>query len=65
LNRIHQLIERSLEPLSKSDIVPLFSEVSQKNVERVLNQLKNENKIIMMGSGRAIKYVRTPMNLED
>lgn len=65
LNRIFQLIESSLEPLSKSDIVLLCPEVSQKTIERALNQLKNENKIIMMGSGRAIKYARTPMNYED
>ena len=65
MTRIYQLIESSLEPLSKSDIVLLCPEVSQKTIERVLNQLKNENKIVMIGSGRAIKYTRIPMNFED
>ncbi|MBS3991853.1 MAG: Fic family protein [Erysipelothrix sp.] len=65
LNRIYKLIENSLKPLSKSDIVLLCPEVSQKTIERVLNQLKNEHKIIMIDSGRATKYVRAQLGTED
>lgn len=65
LTRILQLIQKSIEPLSKSDIVLLCPDVSQKTIERVLNQLKNEQKINMIDSGRATKYVRVQLSTED
>lgn len=56
--RIYGLIQRSVEPLSKAEIVLLCPEVSQKTVERALNKLKNDEKIVMVGRGRNTRYVR-------
>ncbi len=56
--RVYQVIDKSLSPLSKSDIVILCPEISKKTIERALNQLKSDNKIRMIGAGRNIMYIR-------
>lgn len=57
-DRIHKLFENSFEPLSKSDLLLLCPDISQKTMERVLNKLKNDGKIQMIGSGKNTKYRR-------
>ena len=57
-DRIHKLFENSFEPLSKSDLLLLCPDISQKTMERVLNKLKNDGKIQMIGSGKNTKYLR-------
>ena len=57
-DRIHRLFENSFESLSKSDLLLLCPDISQKTMERVLNKLKNDGKIQMIGSGKNTKYLR-------
>ncbi len=56
--RVYQIIQKSLVPLSKADIVMLCPEISQKTVERVLNHLKNETRIQMINAGQNTMYLR-------
>jgi len=56
--RVYQIIQKSLVPLSKADIVMLCPEISQKTVERVLNHLKNEMRIQMINAGQNTMYLR-------
>ena len=58
VERVFDIIQKSFEPLSKSDLVLLCPDISQKTIERALNSLKNEEKIQMIGSGRNTKYLR-------
>lgn len=56
--RIMKLFEKSLEPLSKSDIVILAPEISQRTIERALKELKDNKMIKQISSGRATKYIK-------
>jgi len=56
--RIMKVFEKSLEPLSKSDLVILCPDISQRTIERALKELKDRNLIKRIGSGRATKYIK-------
>lgn len=54
--RVMKVFEKSLEPLSKSDLLLLCPDISQRTIERALKELKDEGSIEQIGSGRATKY---------
>ena len=56
--RVFSVIQKSLEPLSKKDIVILCPDISQRTIERALKELQDNEKIKQVGSGRSTKYVR-------
>ena len=55
--RVLFVIQRSLEPLSKKDIMILCTDISQRTIERALKELYDNSKIKQVGSGRSTKYV--------
>ena len=57
--RVFSVMEKSLTPLSKRDIMILCPDISQRTVERALKELQNENKIRQIGKGRAVKYFKS------
>ena len=56
--RVLSVIQMSLEPLSKKDIMILCPDISQRTIERALKELNDNNKIKQVGSGRSTKYIR-------
>lgn len=56
--RVMKVFENSLEALSKSDIVLLCPDISQRTVERALKELKDKGLIKQIGSGRSTKYIK-------
>ena len=56
--RVLSVIQRSLEPLSKKDIMILCPDISQRTIERALKELYDNNKIKQIGSGRSTKYIK-------
>ena len=56
--RIMKIFEKTLKPLSKSDIVMLCPDISQRTIERSLKELKDTQLIKQIGSGRATKYIK-------
>ena len=56
--RIMKVFEKTLKPLSKSDIVILCPDISQRTIERALKELKDTHLIKQIGSGRATKYIK-------
>ena len=56
--RVFSVIEKSLTPLSKRDIMILCPDISQRTVERALKELQDENKIKQIGKGRSVKYFK-------
>ena len=56
--RVMKVFEKSLEPLSKSDIVVLCPDISKRTIERALKELKDNDLIKQIGSGRATKYIK-------
>ena len=58
LERVLSVIQKSLEPLSKKDIMILCPNISQRTIERALKELYDNNKIKQIGSGRSTKYVK-------
>ena len=56
--RVLSVIQRSLEPLSKKDIMILCPDRSQRTIERALKELYDNSKIKQVGSGRSTKYVK-------
>ena len=57
-DRVMKIFANSLEPLSKSDIVVLCPDISQRTVERALKELKDSGLIKQVGSGRSTKYIK-------
>lgn len=57
-DRVMKIFDNSLEPLSKSDIVVLCPDISQRTIERALKELKDSGLIKQLGSGRATKYIK-------
>ena len=55
--RVLSVIQRSLEPLSKKDIMILCPDISQRTIERALKELNDNSKIKQVGSGRSTKYI--------
>ena len=56
--RIMKIFDKTLKPLSKSDIVMLCPDISQRTIERALKELKDTQLIKQIGSGRATKYIK-------
>ena len=56
--RVLSVIQRSLEPLSKKDIMIICPDISQRTIERALKELYDNSKIKQVGSGRSTKYVK-------
>ena len=56
--RVFSVIQKSLEPLSKKDIMIICSDISQRTIERALKELQDNEKIKQVGSGRSTKYIK-------
>mgnify|MGYP003085674058 FL=1 len=56
--RVLSVIQMSLDPLSKKDIMILCPDISQRTIERALKELYDNSKIKQVGSGRSTKYVK-------
>ena len=56
--RIMKIFEKTLKSMSKSDIVMLCPDISQRTIERALKELKDTHLIKQIGSGRATKYIK-------
>ncbi len=56
--RVLALVQKSLEPLSKRDLVMLCPDISQRTIERALKELQENEKIRQVGSGRSTRYVK-------
>ena len=56
--RVFSVIQKSLEPLSKKDIMILCPDISQRTVERALKELQDTERIRQIGAGRSTKYVK-------
>ncbi len=56
--RVFSVIQKSLEPISKKDIMILCPNISQRTVERALKELQDNEKIRKAGSGRSTKYIK-------
>ena len=56
--RVMKVFDKTLEPLSKSDLVILCPDISQRTIERALKELKDSGLIKQLGSGRATKYIK-------
>lgn len=50
-------LKAQVKPLSKSELITLIPQFSQKTIERGLKNLRDENKIEIIGKGRSTKYI--------
>lgn len=56
--RVMKVFEKTVEPISKSDLVILCPDISQRTIERALKELKDNGLIKQVGSGRSTKYIK-------
>ncbi len=56
--RVFKVIKKSLEPLSKKDIMILCPDISQRTVERALKELQDIKKIVQVGQGKSTRYIK-------
>ena len=56
--RIGNLFERTLSPLSKADILQQLPDISASTVERTLKTLLDNGTITKLGAGRGTRYVK-------
>ena len=56
--RVLTVIQKSLSPLSKKDIMILCPDISQRTIERALKKLQLAEKIQQVGNGRSTKYMK-------
>lgn len=56
--RVLFIIRKSLEPLSKKDIMIFCPDISQRTIERALKELQDNKKIRQIGNGRSTKYIK-------
>lgn len=56
--KVMQVFEKTLKPLSKGDILILLPILSQRTVERALKELQDSQKIKQIGSSRSTKYIK-------
>lgn len=56
--RVFSVIEKSLGPLSKRDLMLLCPDISQRTIERALKELQDEKKIRQVGKGPSTKYIK-------
>ncbi|MDO5650295.1 MAG: cell filamentation protein Fic, partial [Gallicola sp.] len=57
-DRVLRVIQKSLTPLSKKDIMILCPSISQRTIERSLKKLQDEKEIARVGKGSATKYIK-------
>ncbi len=57
-DRVKVIIERSLKPISKREIMSIAPDISQVTVERALKDLQDQNLIEKVGHGRATRYIK-------
>ena len=57
-SRIEATVLNSVLPISKSEICNILPDVSPTTVELVLSQLVKANKVIKVGTGKKIHYLR-------
>ena len=57
-DRVLAIVRKSLNPLSKKDIMILCPDISQRTVERSLKELTDAKKIRQVDSGRSTKYTK-------
>ncbi|MDF7665981.1 Fic family protein [Bifidobacterium sp. ESL0745] len=55
--RITDVLNQSLSPLSKADIQQTLPDISTSTIERTLKTLLNDNQIQKLGTGRSTRYV--------
>ncbi|WEV42791.1 Fic family protein [Bifidobacterium sp. ESL0682] len=55
--RITDILNQSLSPLSKADIQQTLPDISTSTIERTLKTLLNEGQIQKLGAGRSTRYV--------
>jgi hypothetical protein len=55
-DRIANLLQDSIIPISKADILTLLPDISKSTVDRGLWALMDESKVEKIGNGRAVKY---------
>ncbi|WP_018659220.1 Fic family protein [Allofustis seminis] len=56
--RVMHVFNNSLEPLSKSDLMILCPDISQRTIERALKELQDNNLIQKIGKGRSTRYIK-------
>lgn len=56
--RVESIINKSLVPISKSEILELAPDISKITVERALKNLQDENIIKKIGQGKSTKYIK-------
>ena len=54
---IIQALQQELRPLSKNDLVALIPQYSEVSIKRALAELRKQNRLELIGRGRASKYV--------
>ena len=57
-DRVRVIIERSLAPISKREIMDVAPDISLVTVERDLKDLQDKDQIAKVGQGRSTKYVK-------
>lgn len=57
-DRIQALVERSLQPVSKQELLALAPDISQVTVERALKDLQHRGLIRKVGQGRSTRYIK-------
>lgn len=57
--RLLFVIKKSLEPLSKRDIMIFCPDISERTIERALKELQDDEKIKQVGNGRSTKYIKS------
>ena len=55
-DRIISIFKENIIPIDKALIISKCPDLSETTIERVLNKLLNENKIIKISGGRYTKY---------
>ena len=58
-DRVESIINKSLVPISKSEILEFAPDISKITVERALKNLQDKNKIKKIGQGKSTKYIKT------
>ncbi len=56
--RVLSVIQKTLKPLSKRDIMILCPDISQRTIERALKELQDKGKIKPVGQGRSTQYIK-------
>jgi predicted transcriptional regulator of viral defense system len=56
-DRVREIIRNTTGKLTKTDIMELCPDISQKTVERVLSSLQKSRDIIKIGGGRYTTYI--------